>query len=101
MGYPEIPPSRSRFVSTGLAYVVCFHIFMGLVMILEPRMRGSYRRGRELISFGVAVIALALFGVGIALLMWAFLRHLPPKSKGRFSVPTSRSSDVWDRQLDG
>ena len=38
MGYPGIPPSRSRFVSIGLAYVVCFHIFMGLVMILEPRM---------------------------------------------------------------
>ena len=51
MGYPEIPPSRSRFVSTGLAYVVCFHIFMGLVMILEPRMREPPARA-ELISFG-------------------------------------------------
>jgi hypothetical protein len=101
MGYPGISPSRSRFVSLGLAHVVGFHIFMGLVMILEPRMRGSYWRGWELISFGVAVIALALFLVGIALLMWAFLRHLPSRSKRRFLDQTSRSSGVWDRQLDG
>jgi hypothetical protein len=42
MGYSGIPSSRSRFVSMGIAHMVCFSIFMGLLMILEPRMRGSY-----------------------------------------------------------
>jgi len=101
MGYPGIPPSRSRFVSICLAYGVCFYIFLGLVVILEPRMRGSYRRGWELVSLGLAAIALALFLVGIALLIWAVLRHLPSRSKGRFSDQTSRISGIWDRQLDG
>jgi len=101
MGYAGIPSTRSRFVLAGLVYVFCFYVFLGLVIILEPRLRGSYWRGWEIISWGLAVMALALALVGISLLTWIFLRHLPARSKGNFSGQTTHYAGVWDQQLDG
>jgi threonine/homoserine/homoserine lactone efflux protein len=101
MGYSRTPSTRSRFVFGGFAYGICFFIFLGLVMILEPRMRGSYWRGWEIISWGIGVMALAFFGVGVSLLTWIFWRHLPSMSKGNASGRTPLYPGVWDQQLDG
>jgi Na+/melibiose symporter-like transporter len=100
MGYSRTPSTHSRLGFAGLAYGICFYIFLGLVMTLEPRMRGSYWRGWEIISWGLGVMALALFVFGISLLTWIFLRHLPSRSKGKFSGQTPPHPGVWDQQLD-
>lgn len=101
MGYPGIRSSRSRFVSVGLVYLVCFFIFMGLVIILEPRSRGSYWRGWELVAIGIFVIAMVLVLVGISLLIWVFSRDRRSRLKGVSFAKTFRGSGVWDQQLDG
>jgi Na+/melibiose symporter-like transporter len=101
MGHPGVPSSRSRFVSLGIAYVVCFFIFMGLVLILEPRSRGSHWRGWEVVAFGIFGLAMVLFLVGITLLAWAFGRDLSSRSKLGSFAETFQGSGVWDRQLDG
>ena len=101
MGYSGISSTRSRFVLAGLVYVFCFYVFLGLVIILEPRMCGSYWRGWEIIDLVVAVMALALALFGISLLTWFFLRHLPSRSKANSSGQTTRYVGVWDQQLDG
>jgi hypothetical protein len=101
MGYSGDPSPCSRFVRAGLAYVYCFFVFMVLVMILEPHRRGSDWRGWELVSRGVFAFAMVWFLVGTSLLMWAVLRQVTSRSKGRFAAQASRCPGVWDKQLDG
>jgi hypothetical protein len=101
MGYRGVPSSRSRFVSIGLAYVVCSSVFFRLVTLLGAALHVSNWRGCKLLSFGVAVIAMAFVLSGISLLAWALLRHLPSGSKRSFLAQTSRGSGVWDQHLDG
>jgi hypothetical protein len=101
MGYTRTPSTGSRLGFAGIAYGICFYIFLGLVMTLEPRMRGSYWRGWEIISWGLLVLAVALVVVGISLLTRILLRHLPSRSKGNLSGQAPLYSGVWDQQLDG
>jgi hypothetical protein len=101
MGHSGTPSSHSRFVLAGLACVFCFYIFLRLVIILEPRVRGSNGRGAEIVNWGVVVVAGALFFAGISLLTWGCLRHLPSRSKAKLSGQTSRCTGVWDHQFDG
>jgi len=100
MGFPRIPSTRPRFVLAGVSYTLCFFVFLGLLMIFEPRMRDSNWRGWELVNFGLAVVAIAFFPVGVCLLAWAFLGHRPSGSKGKLSGPISRHAGVWDKHLD-
>ncbi len=100
MRYPRIPSTRPRFVVAGISYALCFYVFLGLVMIFEPRMHSSNWRGWELVSFGLAVVAIGVFTVGVFLLAWAFLGNQPPGSKGKRSGQISRHDGVWDKHLD-
>ncbi|MGO9464051.1 MAG: hypothetical protein ACLQIB_24150 [Isosphaeraceae bacterium] len=100
MRYPRIPSTRPRFVLAGISYALCFYVFLGSVMIIEPHMHGSNWRGWELVNFGLAVIAIALIPVGVFLLAWAFLGNQPSGAKGKLSDQVSRHAGVWDRHLD-
>jgi hypothetical protein len=112
MGSRRGRSSRSRFVSIGLAYLVCAYIFMGLAMVLGPLSHGSDGRGWKLVAVGIPVIAMALFLLGLSLvtglffltwdvLRWAFSRDWPSRLKRGSFAKTFRGSGVWDRQLDG
>jgi hypothetical protein len=101
MGKSTTPSTRPRFVLAGLAYACSFYLFLGLVMIFEPRIRGSHWRGWEFVNWGLCAMAIALVIVGICLLTWIFLPYPPARSKGSFSGQTAQRPGVWDRQLDG
>lgn len=93
--------TRPRLAVVGLAYGGSFYLFLGLVVIFEPRMRGSDWRGWEFVNWGLCATAVALVIVGICLLTWIFSPYLPARSKGSFSGQTAHNPGVWDRQLDG
>jgi Na+/melibiose symporter-like transporter len=101
MGKSTTPSTRPRFVLAGLAYACSFYLFLGLVIIFEPRMRTSHWRGWEFVSWVLGAMAIALVVVGICLLTWIFLPYAPARSKRSFSDKTPRQPGVWDRQLDG
>jgi hypothetical protein len=101
MGHSGIPSCYSRFVLAGLAHAFFFCVFMGLVMIFEPRMRANNGHGWDVFNGCLAVVAVALFVVGIFLLAWRFSRHLPSRPKDKLSAQTFQPAGVWDRQFDG
>jgi hypothetical protein len=85
----------------GLAYGVNFYVFLGLVMLFEPRMRGSHWCDWGFLSFGLGSFAMALVLTGLSLLAWALVQHSPSGSKGKSSAQICRRSGVWDWELDG
>ena len=85
----------------GRVYGLCYLIFMGLLIIFQPRMRASNWHGWQLVSWGLGAMATALVVSGISLLGWIFMRHHASRSIGGFSRQAVRAAGVWDQELDG